>query len=188
MAIGETGKRPAKPTEKQVTQAKFQQSVALTPTDFFVRLTEDLESAHDAIDQLEGFLAHKLGESAPSLYQFEAALEAVEALIGGILAQRGTDIELASPPAPEEDPPVRVIEGVQVREDRVRSRAEAYRLLAEAADYLIEAEPHSPTPYLVRRAIAWGTMRLDELLAELVRNDGELTEIFRLLRMDKSGN
>jgi type VI secretion system protein ImpA len=186
LAIGETGKRPAKSSEQQVTQAKFQQSVALTPTDFFVRLTEELESAHDAIDQLEGLLTHKLGDTAPSLYQFEAAVEAVEALIGGILAQRGTDIEPVSiSPDPEEDLSVQVIQGVQVREDRVRSRAEAYRLLAEAADYLIETEPHSPTPYLVRRAIAWGTMRLDELLTELVRNDGELSEIFRLLRMDK---
>ena len=53
----------------------------------------------------------------------------------------------------------------------------------EAADYLARTEPHSPTPYLVRRAIAWGSMRLEDLLPELVRNDGELTEICRLLQI-----
>jgi type VI secretion system protein ImpA len=36
-------------------------------------------------------------------------------------------------------------------------------------------------PYLVSRAVAWGSMPLQELLAELVRNSGELTEIYKLL-------
>jgi type VI secretion system protein ImpA len=36
-------------------------------------------------------------------------------------------------------------------------------------------------PYLVSRAVAWGSMPLQELLGELVRNSGELTEVYRLL-------
>ena len=56
-------------------------------------------------------------------------------------------------------------------------------LLAEAADYLARTEPHSPTPYLVRRAIAWGSMSLEQLLPEMIRNGNELQEIFRLLQI-----
>jgi type VI secretion system protein ImpA len=66
---------------------------------------------------------------------------------------------------------------------RVRSRAEAYQLLAEIAEFLVRTEPHSPVPYLVSRAVAWGSMPLEELLSELVRNSGELTEIYRLLNL-----
>ena len=65
----------------------------------------------------------------------------------------------------------------------VRSRAEAYRRLAEAADYLLRTEPHSPTPYLVRRAVAWGGMSLGELLEELVQTDSDLKAIYTLLGM-----
>ncbi|HEY6331769.1 MAG TPA: type VI secretion system protein TssA, partial [Blastocatellia bacterium] len=65
----------------------------------------------------------------------------------------------------------------------ITSRDEAYRRLAEAAEYLSRMEPHSPAPYLVKRAILWGSMSLPELLREVVRNQTELSEIFRLLEM-----
>jgi hypothetical protein len=35
----------------------------------------------------------------------------------------------------------------------------------------------------VKRAVEWGTMSLPELLQQIVRNEGELNEIDRLLRL-----
>jgi type VI secretion system protein VasJ len=49
-------------------------------------------------------------------------------------------------------------------------RAEAYRQIVAAADYLIAVEPHSPVPYLLRRAAAWGGMALPQLYVELQRS------------------
>ncbi|MCB1033146.1 MAG: type VI secretion system protein TssA, partial [Acidobacteria bacterium] len=63
----------------------------------------------------------------------------------------------------------------------IRSRAEAYRRLSEAADYLARTEPHSPTPYLVRRAVSWGSMTVTELLKELLADKSDLTTVFKLL-------
>jgi type VI secretion system ImpA family protein len=63
----------------------------------------------------------------------------------------------------------------------VGSRAEAYRRLNEAADYLLRIEPHSPTPYLVKRAVAWGDMSLDQLINELVHDQANREFIFNLL-------
>ena len=63
----------------------------------------------------------------------------------------------------------------------IRNRAEAYRRLAEAAAYLLRTEPHSPTPYLVKRAVAWGGMTLTELLQEFVHNPNDLRAIYTLL-------
>lgn len=54
----------------------------------------------------------------------------------------------------------------------IRSRNEAYQRLQEAADWLMENEPHSPTPYLIRRAVSWRDKSLVELLSELVPDDG----------------
>jgi type VI secretion system protein ImpA len=44
-------------------------------------------------------------------------------------------------------------------------------------------EPHSPTPYLVKRAVSWGNMTLNELLQELVSEEHDLEQIYKLLGM-----
>jgi predicted component of type VI protein secretion system len=64
---------------------------------------------------------------------------------------------------------------------QIRNRAQAYQLLAEASDFLVRTEPHSPVPYLVRRAIAWGSMSLETLMTDLIRNSNDLSEVSRLL-------
>ena len=63
-------------------------------------------------------------------------------------------------------------------------RSHAYRLLQLIADYLERQEPHSPTPYLLRRAVSWGQMSLAELMQEIVREEGDLNRYLALL--DKS--
>ena len=65
----------------------------------------------------------------------------------------------------------------------IRNRTDAYQRLSEIADYLAQVEPHSPTPYLVRRAVAWGSMTVMELLQELVQDEGDLRGIYNLLGM-----
>lgn len=67
----------------------------------------------------------------------------------------------------------------------ISSRAEAYAVLDEAADYLLRTEPHSPAPYLVKRAVAWGDLSLVDLLQELVAGQNDLESIKKLLGMKK---
>ena len=72
---------------------------------------------------------------------------------------------------------------------RIASREQAYQTLAEAADFLSRLEPHSPTPYLVRRAITWGSMPLVDLLHEIVNDPGDYRQIMQLLgQQPKNGN
>ena len=111
-----------------------------------------------------------------------------------ILSARGTDVRIK--PEIESKAKVRIPEPeseVEINEQReypasgpVRSRAQAYQMLAEAADYLMKTEPHSPAPYLVRRAVAWGGMTLGELLQQVLRNPSELGELNRLLGLDEA--
>lgn len=68
------------------------------------------------------------------------------------------------------------------------SRAQAYRTLEAVADYLSKTEPHSPTPYLIRRAVNWGRMPLPELMAEIMREEGDLNRMISVLGLQyKSG-
>ena len=63
----------------------------------------------------------------------------------------------------------------------IASRDEAYRLLEDVAAYLQKTEPHSPTPYLIKRAVAWGHMSLADLMQEIVREEGDIARFFSLL-------
>lgn len=65
------------------------------------------------------------------------------------------------------------------------SRAQAYAMLASVAEYLMQTEPHSPAPWLVKRAIAWGNMSLTDLLDELLGQGENLASIKKLLGMTK---
>jgi type VI secretion system protein ImpA len=62
-----------------------------------------------------------------------------------------------------------------------QSRHEAYATLEAIADYLAMVEPHSPTPYMLRRAVKWGRMPLPELMAEIIREEGDLNRFMNVL-------
>ena len=63
----------------------------------------------------------------------------------------------------------------------INSREDAYRMLESIAEYLMKTEPHSPTPYLIKRAVTWGRMSLVDLMLEVVREEGDMTRYLSLL-------
>ncbi|HEY2022383.1 type VI secretion system protein TssA [Paraburkholderia sp.] len=67
---------------------------------------------------------------------------------------------------------------------QIESRAHAYQLIEIVARYLQEQEPHSPTPYLLKRAVTWGQMPLADLMREIVRTEGDLTRYLALLGLE----
>lgn len=65
--------------------------------------------------------------------------------------------------------------------DLARERSVAYAQLDQVADMLLRVDPHSPTPYLIKRAVAWGELSTAQLYQELfVRCEGKLS-IFELM-------
>ena len=161
--------------------ATFRAAVGATDHQFYLYLLEDLRDALDACVLVEQVLDQRCGKNAPGLRQFKEALGAIQKLIFHDLqtrvAEPEADAEQFYAAAPDET------ERELWTSGPIRSRTDAYRRLAEVADYLLRTEPHSPTPYLLNRAVEWGTMSLPELLQQIVRNEGELNEIDRLLQL-----
>jgi type VI secretion system protein ImpA len=62
-----------------------------------------------------------------------------------------------------------------------QTREQAYKALESIAAFLHKTEPHSPTPYLIKRAVSWGQMTLPELMAEVIREEGDLNKLINLL-------
>lgn len=173
-----------------------------------IALARPLAASHDIIRRLDAALDARLGLDAPSLAPLRDALERIErawtALHGPLPnLQPSSSAPLASAPAQHgvttdarETEPVQLISlpamsampSAQASQPPMPTHAaapmdrdEAYRQLATIADFLARVEPHSPTPYIVRRAITWGQMPLPQLLKELLRQEGDLNRLFGLL-------
>lgn len=119
------------------------------------RLRETLAT----IEQLARNAAQTSGESAPGPAVSESADATADVAMFGAAA------------------------GIASSSGPIKSRADAYYRLAEAAEYLMRTEPHSPVPYLVKRAVQWGNMSLAQLLYEFIGNPEDLVTIQRLLGM-----
>jgi type VI secretion system ImpA family protein len=195
--------------QERITMAKFQQSVTLTSYQWFTALRQEVLETIDRVEALDELMDEKAGKSAPGLLQFRSEASSVAQLLESMLSMtRGsgpqpvkeTSSALALGPPPSESRPAAPQSlspaGNQADFDAshnsapsgvgIQTRADAYRLLEEIAAFLHQNDPHSPTPYLIWRAVAWGNMHFGELLPELVRDQGELSDLVRLLRLDLS--
>lgn len=173
---------------RAMTLARFQQSAVLTPTAEIAARFNEARVLLSRCVEFDAFLDEKLGRDAPGLLGVRGVAESAIDLLAALLRERSAldtagdpgatqtldyaHLDLVSEPSLEAHPV-----------GRIRTRSEAYQMLSEAADFLSRTEPHSPTSYLVRRAIVWGSLSLEELLPELVRNQSELSEIYRLLNV-----
>jgi type VI secretion system protein ImpA len=147
---------------------------------------DSLASALAAVERLEGFLATELGAEAPTLTALRNHLCQ--------LIRLGKELSEMCPPTLTETDPASTMTGVQDEMPGVvpteaqtwHGREDAYRQLAAVAAYLSRVEPHSPVPYLIRKAVAWGHMPLDELLAELHQEDSQAKRLWTLMGIFKS--
>jgi type VI secretion system protein ImpA len=172
------------------TRSDVRTSVTLTPTAYYQDLVAGLDELLDASQALERLLADRCDPDVAGLDRWKDTLREMRSFGQRVLTER----EPAEEPEPEADDDEKMpdwmpsaageSEPVEVGNVTIQSRADAYQLLWEAAEFLLRTEPHSPTPYLVKRAVSWGSMSLDELLHELVKSGDDLDEIYELLGMD----
>ena len=195
-------------TGNELGPAQFLAAAAGTPPVFFTTLHADLSAVAQAAVAVEAAVAQHTGEQNSVLRGLRALVADIMVLIAqytpATSASEGADSASAPRAALGEgstqdaDAAYSVDAGGAGRVDAgaagahtrsggellagpVKSRGDAYHRLNEAADYLLRTEPHSPVPYLVKRAISWGNMNLMQLLSELVSSDGERAALYALL-------
>lgn len=188
------GKQPAA-NERGMHLAKFQQSAMLTPTPVLAARLEDVRDLLHTCGALQQLLDTRMGAESPGMLSVRSAGEDAATLLESLLRERGalharqttgeaSEVFQYQYSGPDGNDAVNDMElSRPVPGGRIQTRSEAYQMLTEAADFLNRTEPHSPAPYLIRRAISWGSMSLEELLPELVRNQAELGDIYRLLNV-----
>lgn len=164
-------------------QKRLDESVRSGAVNGWAATLAQLEVAAGHLQRLDAWCDRQLGDAAPSLHQLAASMDAFVNVIQGCKAM-----------APQEFAPVAVsetrAEPASVAAEAPaplpaggppQSREEAYRQLTAIAEYLARTEPHSPVPYIIRRAVEWGAMPLSALMDELVHADPEARRVWVML-------
>jgi type VI secretion system ImpA family protein len=167
------------------TRASILASIGLTSTAYYRMLADDIDVSLQLLGALDFLLDDKLAREAPGFSHIRTALTAMQAVVADFVPPAANDPKLPTMPEHSVDvaSPTNATETtlMQTEHTGIRSREDAYRRLAEIADYLARTEPHSPTPHLIRRAINWGNMSVAELLQDLVQSESDLRAVYSLL-------
>lgn len=167
-------------------------------------LYRQMDAANEAVQRVARMLDERLALDAPGFSNLEAVLRRLEQAVVSLMGERALAAAMqavdatgvvevvagatADPSMPETaaDAVVAAAEPVALAPlaGPISSRAHAYRLLETVADYLSIHEPHSPTPYLLRRALTWEHMSLAELMREIARQEGDLSRYLAMLGLE----
>jgi type VI secretion system ImpA family protein len=168
--------------ESEIEGASLEQvgaALASTPQGRIAFLLTAIADALQAIDRLERTLDAQLGDDAPGLTPMRDLLERIEVVLQAETRRRGLSVPTTEE-APsrngdrvDEEEPAMIGGGVD--------RRDVYAALSEIAQVLERIEPHSPVPYLIRRAVAWGGLNTAQLYSEVFVRCGGQINIFELL-------
>lgn len=172
-----------------ITAAAFQASAAATPAAQLGQLREEVEGGLAAVVGLDAFLDQVCAREAPSLMALKSLLVDIAGWLNATLPE--------APPDPDPEPLSAAHDGEADAMPQpapaaagnrdgasggpIANRDDAYRRLAEVADYLMRVEPHSPAPYVLRRVLAWGRMPLHEVLLEMASGRNDLSAVLDLI-------
>jgi type VI secretion system protein ImpA len=178
-------------TAEDITTARYMTGVLLTRAPFYRQQVTDLEVLLNAAEAYEVVLDKRCGQPTSALYLFRDVVTKMRDFAKKALSQKADEapevVETAVGADSEEWTDDETDDAVMSSSGPIRNRAEAYQRLAEAAEYLMRKEPHSPVPHLVKRAVVWGNMSFGELITELVQDHGDIKSIYALLGMQAPG-
>lgn len=150
----------------------IEKAVAESSDAFFIEQRDNLDQAlslfkacSEALDQ------HCGSHEAPPVRNILSVLEECRGAMNHLgkdkyaQAEGETEEEAATHDGAEANP---IAAGGERSAKKSMDREEAFRQLREISDFFLRTEPHSPVSYVLQKAVKWGNMRLDELIAELI--------------------
>ncbi len=170
------------------TQESIIAALEVAPAEALVVTLDQLLALQAAVNELGKTLEALLGNASAALLQTRNCLEQILGFLqpAGERARQAREATQTATKNPESAEVGSIPASVSVQspargELLITSRARAYQIVEEVADYLLRTEPHSPTGYLLKRAVHWGEMPLTQLLVELVPDERNLAAIYALL-------
>jgi type VI secretion system protein ImpA len=177
--------REKKVAEGAMSPEKFLKAIQETPPKFFAALVEDLNQASEEYAKLCSSVEARCNGNAPPSSNIRQALTACLDLVKDVardkLAQAAAQ---QAPPAAKAAGDGKAGDGkaapaVNVVQEHIRSREEAFASLIKLAEFFRQTEPHTPVSYALEQAVRWGRMSFPELMAELVPDEAPRKSLYR---------
>ncbi|WP_434155573.1 type VI secretion system protein TssA [Pseudomonas sp. JZ134] len=183
---GDDSRAKAKVEAARAAQQKFHDAVRKGSRERLVALSQRLTSCVLTAEELQDWIDNNIVEEAPSVGPLKEVLSqqltALQELIAMHPTPPITSFEVHEPQELSQlDDLLQPPQTDCLQPNAPQSRSHAYQQLQVISNYLATTEPHSPVPYLINRAIAWGNMPFNELMAQLLDADIETRKIWTLL-------
>lgn len=186
--------------EGKITSEQWKLGETTTSREFYQALFSILGECQSAFLELDQTIDDRFGRSAPGLNHLKKTLTEMQDLVTRILKDKGCipgatalspQIDQTAPVPPSQFPnnsfpsphgqAYSPAETGGTQYGPIRSRQDALKMLADVATYYRQAEPHSPIPYLIERAIRWSNLSLQDWLREALKSDEALGNVQDLL-------
>jgi type VI secretion system protein ImpA len=198
--------RPEKPdvidqlgSNDNPTILDLQTNIEKTPTEFYQNLKELCQTIIDICQSIEEFLDQKFKDESITFFKVKKTLKDILMFCGEILHKRtnpnpedaseegdllaendaptDTNINapLNEPSPPEQQNPS---QPVNLNMTDFKTRDQAYEMIRNASDYLEKIEPHSPVPFMIKKAVSLRNKNFVELMKELKGAGGGLESLW----------
>lgn len=157
-----------------------------TDVDQLEKLAVGAQACLDELQALRSVLDDKLGNHAPGLLHLGEAVNDCCTLARNALRQLRPELD---PQCEGGDTSGEATSELQTAagSDAVgvtASRRAIYEQIEQAANALSRLEPHSPVPYLVKRAVELGRLPFPQMIRQFVREENTLNEMYRELGIE----
>lgn len=175
--------RQARAERDEVSPERFKQAVKETAPQFFRQLIDDLSGCITEYKELNRILDERCGtdENGHSLAPPSSAISGLlELVMAGVKSIAGDRLP-ASMTAPEAVNGTAPAGGDAAagQPGALRTREDAFHLLALAAEFFERTEPQSLLPAQIRKAIRWGRLTPDQYFKELIEDQHVVEQIFK---------
>ena len=192
---------------EQRSRREIREGVKLSDAEWLGTTDLRSEQALAALERLSRFLDAQLVAASPSLSKLadviaslrqaaQSLLKEIPPPVDTLQMERSAATDIASVPGITHPPASRIEEQsgtptagaeISLSTATIKDREQAYAALMSIAVYLQRIEPHSPTPYLIQRAIELGQLSLPEMIRDVSASAGSLDKFFELLGITPPG-
>lgn len=160
--------------EHKLTSEDWSKAKRTTRRAFFEETHALLNECWEEYKSLDRVMDEKFGRQTPGLGDLKKVLDTIRSLTENIVKEKRISEpypdELATAEEEDQSDASEEVESTRAASGSIRAREDAFRRLAEVANYFRTHEPHSPVAYLIERAIKWGQMPLELWLEDVIKD------------------
>ncbi len=172
------------PGAEETTLTSLTKICAQTPPAYYQEIDINCGRALDLLKDLEKTLHAKGPEAPPTFLHLREKIGHTRQFFAQLLTKNTPEEEdTVFQERPAQEPAPLPASEQPLSNEGFTNREQAYTALKDIATYLETIEPHTPTPYLIRKAVEWGEINLAQLVSDMLREGNDLSLLREILNV-----